>query len=78
MKSLNARNAPSLPVIVGVYRNACAMVNYDPKSGRPTPEVLKAIARERGNKAGVYATVIRCGRLSAGQPIFFESSGSSS
>jgi uncharacterized protein YcbX len=50
----------------------CAMVNYDPDSARPSSELLKAIVRERSNRAGVYATVMRRGRLAVGQPIFFE------
>jgi MOSC domain-containing protein len=50
----------------------CAMVNYDPDSARPAPEVLKAIVRERSNRAGVYATVTRCGPLRVGQPVFLE------
>jgi MOSC domain-containing protein YiiM len=47
------------------------MVNFDPDSARATPDVLKAIVRERNNRAGVYATVIRRGRISVGQPVFF-------
>jgi uncharacterized protein YcbX len=50
----------------------CSMVNLDPGSARPDPEVLKAIVRVRDNKAGVYATVTRRGRLSVGQPVLFE------
>jgi len=50
----------------------CSMVNYDPESARPAPEVLKAVARERDNKAGVYGAVIRCGRLAVGQPVYFK------
>lgn len=50
----------------------CSMVNFDPDSARPAPEVLKAVVRERDNKLGVYGTVTRRGRLSAGQAIFFE------
>jgi uncharacterized protein len=50
----------------------CSMVNIDPDSARPAAEVLKAIVRVRGNKAGVYGTVTRRGRLAVGQPIFFE------
>lgn len=50
----------------------CAMVNFDPDSARPAAEVLKAIVRTRDNKAGVYAAVTRRGRLSVGQPVFFE------
>jgi uncharacterized protein YcbX len=51
----------------------CSMVNFDPDSARPAPEVLKAIVRVRDNKAGIYATVTRRGRLAVGQPVFFES-----
>jgi uncharacterized protein len=50
----------------------CSMVNFDPDSGRPSAEVLKAIVRVRNNKAGVYGTVTRRGRLAVGQPVFFE------
>jgi uncharacterized protein YcbX len=53
----------------------CAMVNFDPDSARPAAEVLKAIVRARDNKAGVYGTVLRRGRLARGQPIFFEPTG---
>jgi uncharacterized protein YcbX len=49
----------------------CSMVNFDPDSARVAPEVLRAVVRERDNKAGVYGTVIRRGRLAVGQPIFF-------
>ena len=50
----------------------CSMVNFDPDSARTAPEVLKAIVRARDNKAGLYGTVTRRGRLAVGQPIFFE------
>src|SRR5262245_30700909 len=50
----------------------CSMVNFDPDSARTAPEMLKAIAQLRNNKAGVYGTVTRRGRLAVGQPIFFE------
>jgi hypothetical protein len=47
-------------------------VNLDPDSARPAAEVLKAIVRVKDNKAGVYGTVTRRGRLAVGQPVFFE------
>ena len=50
----------------------CSMVNFDPDSARPAAEVLKAIVRVKDNKAGVYGTVTRRGRLTVGQPILFE------
>src|SRR5688572_3793863 len=46
----------------------CSMVNFDPDSARPTPEVLRAIVRLSDNKAGVYGAVIRRGRVAPGQP----------
>jgi uncharacterized protein YcbX len=50
----------------------CSMVNLDPDSARPAAEVLKAIVRVKDNKAGVYGTITRRGRLAVGQPILFE------
>jgi uncharacterized protein YcbX len=50
----------------------CSMVNFDPDSARPAAEILKTIVRVRDNKAGVYGTVTRRGRLATGQPVFFE------
>jgi uncharacterized protein YcbX len=64
-----ADDAPAMSVTHRDER--CAMVNFDPDSPRTTPEVLKAIVRERDNKAGVYGSVLRCGRLAVGQPVFF-------
>jgi len=51
----------------------CSIVNFDPDSARPAAEMLKLIVRLRDNKAGVYGTVTRPGRLAVGQPVFFES-----
>jgi uncharacterized protein len=53
----------------------CAMVNYDPDSARPDPQLLKTIVQERANLLGVYGTTIRRGRLAVGQPIFFDGPG---
>jgi len=50
----------------------CSMVNFDPGSARAAAEMQRAIVQVRDNKAGVYGTVMRRGRLAVGQPIFFE------
>jgi uncharacterized protein YcbX len=47
----------------------CSMVNLDPDSARPAPEVLKAVVRANQNNAGVYGAVTRIGRLAVGQRI---------
>lgn len=49
----------------------CSMVNLDPDSASPAPEVLKAIVRANQNHAGVYGAVTRIGRLAVGQPVLF-------
>jgi uncharacterized protein YcbX len=59
------------PTVAVTMRDVrCSMVNFDPDSARAAPEVLKAIVREHENTAGVYATVIRPGRLAVGQCVF--------
>ena len=68
---LSFGEAPGAPAIaVTTHDVRCSMVNLDPDSARPTPEVLKAVVRANQNNAGVYAAVTRTGRLAVGQPIF--------
>jgi uncharacterized protein YcbX len=47
----------------------CGMVNLDPDGGPSTPDVLKAVVRANQNRAGIYGTVIRTGRVVVGQVI---------
>src|SRR6185369_700769 len=65
-------NEDGAAIAVTNYDERCSMVNLDPDSARPTPEVLKAIVRTNDNKAGVYGAVLRRGRVAVGQPVFFE------
>ena len=56
------------PAITVTMRDArCSMVNLDPDSARPAPEVLKAVVRANQNNAGIYGAVTRIGRLAVGQ-----------
>ena len=59
-------------ISITVRDERCAMINLDPNSAERSPEILKAVVQKRDNKAGVYCTVIRCGRLAVGQPVFFD------
>jgi uncharacterized protein YcbX len=61
-------DAPAITVTMRDER--CSMVNLDPDSASPAPEVLKAIVRANQNKAGIYGAVTRIGRLAVGQTIF--------
>lgn len=60
-------DAPAIAVTMRDVR--CSMVNFDPDSASPAPEMLKAVVRANGNNAGVYGAVTRIGRLVVGQTI---------
>jgi MOSC domain-containing protein len=60
-------DAPAVAVTTRDVR--CSMVNFDPDSARPAPEVLKAVVRANQNNAGIYGTVTRIGRLAVGQTV---------
>ena len=62
-------DAPAITVTMRDVR--CSMVNLDPDSASPSPEVLKAVVRANQNNAGIYGTVTRIGRLAVGQTILF-------
>jgi len=47
----------------------CSMVNLDPDSASPAPEVPKAVVCANQNNAGIYGAVTRLGRLAVGQTI---------
>jgi uncharacterized protein len=60
--------APAITVTMRDVR--CSMVNLDPDSASPAPEMMKAVVRANQNNAGIYATPARIGRLAVGQTIF--------
>jgi len=60
-------DAPAIAVTMRDVR--CSMVNFDPDSAHPTPEVMKAVVRANQNNAGIYGTVTRTGRITLGQKI---------
>jgi uncharacterized protein YcbX len=62
-------NAPAIAVTLRDVR--CAMLNIDPDSGVPTPQMMKVVVRLNQNHAGVYGTVIRTGQIVVGQTITF-------
>lgn len=64
--------ADAAAISITHHDERCSVVNLDPDSARPAPEVLKAIVRERDNRVGLYATVTRSGPLAVGQPVFLE------
>ena len=66
-------DAPAIAVTMRDER--CAMVNLDPDTASPAPEVLKAVVRRNQNYAGIYGTVTGVGRVAVGQRIFLGAAG---
>jgi uncharacterized protein len=62
-------DAPAIAVTMHDVR--CSIVNLDPDSASPAPEVLKAVVRANQNNAGIYGAVTHIGQLAVGQTIFF-------
>jgi len=60
-------DAPAITVTMRDVR--CSMVNFDPDSATPAPEVLKEVVRTHQNTAGIYGAVTRIGRLAVGQTV---------
>jgi uncharacterized protein YcbX len=60
-------DAPAITVTTRDVR--CSMVNLDPDSASPAPEMLKAVVGANQNNAGIYGAVTRTGRLAVGQTI---------
>jgi len=60
-------DAPAVTVTMRDVR--CSMLNLDPDSASPAPEVLRAVVRANQNNAGVYGAISRAGRLAVGQTI---------
>ena len=65
--------APAIAVTMRDIR--CSIVNLDPDSATPAPEVLKAVVRVHQNTAGIYGAVARTGRLAVGQTLFLHQPG---
>jgi uncharacterized protein YcbX len=62
-------DTPAIAVTMRDLR--CPMVNLDPDSASPAPEVMKAVVRRNQNNAGIYGAVTRIGRLAVGQTVLF-------
>ena len=57
--------------LIGVTKrdSRCVIVNLDPESGEQDPTVLKTIAQRHEGKVGVYANVVRPGKIRVGDEV---------
>jgi uncharacterized protein len=56
-------------VSVTMCDERCVMVNLDPDTGEKDARVMKTVVRLNKNNAGVYATVLRTGRIQVGDRV---------
>ncbi len=61
-------DAPAIAVTMRDIR--CSMLNFDPDTASPAPEVFKTVVRTHQNTAGIYGAVTRTGFLAVGQTLF--------
>ena len=65
-----------VPAITVTMRDVrCSMINLDPDTASPAPEMLKAVVRANESKAGIYGAVTRIGRLAVGQTVLLRAGG---
>jgi hypothetical protein len=50
----------------------CVMITIDPVTLRRDPAILRAVARERDNRLGVYGTTVAPGLVMVGDPVELE------
>ncbi len=48
----------------------CKMITLDPDTAEATPKLLRHVSRNHGGDAGVFAAVLRDGRVNKGDPIY--------
>ncbi|MBI1807656.1 MAG: MOSC domain-containing protein [Ignavibacteria bacterium] len=65
-------HAQSPAVRITIQDVRCVMVNLDPETAVAEPRVLKTIARSQKNCAGVYASMMKVGTVSAGDRVFLD------
>src|SRR5206468_2138950 len=61
-------SAPAITVTLRDVR--CGMLNLDPDTARPSPEIFKAVVATHQNTAGVYGAVAKTGTVKVGDRIF--------
>ena len=57
---------------VDKHDQRCVVPNVDPVTLRRSPVILRTIARERGNRFGVYGSAVEPGRVAVGDPVELE------
>ncbi|MEZ4295157.1 MAG: MOSC domain-containing protein [Polyangiaceae bacterium] len=63
----DGESGPAVSVTLRDLR--CMMINLDPETAKQDARVMKTVVRLNENNAGVYATVVRSGRIRVGEDV---------
>ncbi len=66
------RVGDSARVAITEVDKRCAIITLDPKSARPSPNILRCVAQQHQQTAGVYAVVLTEGQVHLGDPVSLE------
>ncbi|MEO6713667.1 MAG: MOSC N-terminal beta barrel domain-containing protein [Mycobacteriales bacterium] len=61
-----------LSMRVDMRDTRCVMINVDPRTAERNPAILRVVARERDNCAGVYGSTAQPGRVEIGDSVVLE------
>ena len=48
----------------------CATINMDPETGKQTPDILRTVVKNRDNNFGIYASIVKEGRVLPGDVVY--------
>jgi len=66
------RIGDSARVAVFKVDRRCVIITLDPDSGESNPSILRCVAQQHDNCAGVYGTVLTPGEVRVGDPVCLE------
>ncbi len=66
------RLGESARVAITKVDERCVIITLDPDTTEASPEVLRCVAQQHRNVAGVYGAVVAAGEIRAGDPIWLE------
>jgi hypothetical protein len=61
-----------LEVVIVERDPRCIMITLDPDTAEATPKLLQHVSRKHDGDAGVFAAVLRRGRVNKGDSIFLK------
>ena len=59
----------TLKILIAEKDPRCVIINLDPETSAPSPEVLKTVGKKHQGRVGVYAVTVQEGVAAQGDPV---------